>query len=260
MRPDYGIDAPNVVRNLSIVAAVMFGVALGAATGILPQELVAHPSSGTTIRFPLARNTVWFGLGFGSAACWMYFGSRYGKISAREKLLDRIQWIGNERVLDVGCGRGLVLVGAARRLTKGSAVGVDIWQKEDLSGNSAEIPLKNAEIEGVRDRVSVQTADMRRLPFEDGTFDVITSRAVIHNLYSASDRAAAIKEIARVLKPGGRAVISDIRHFHEYAKTFKENGCGETELLDSKIVSALCAVVTVGAVRPNTMLVRKPAP
>jgi len=38
-------------------------------------------------------------------------------------------------VLDVGCGRGLLLIGAARRLTTGKAVGVDIWQAEDRVGN-----------------------------------------------------------------------------------------------------------------------------
>jgi cyclopropane fatty-acyl-phospholipid synthase-like methyltransferase len=42
---------------------------------------------------------------------------------------------GDETVLDVGYGRGLHLIGAAKRLTTGKAPGVDIWQAEDLSGN-----------------------------------------------------------------------------------------------------------------------------
>ena len=74
----------------------------------------------------------------------MYFGSKYGKIAEREKLLKYIAWTGRERVLDVGCGRGLILVGAAKHLTTGHAVGIDIWQAEDLSGNRAEVPLGNA--------------------------------------------------------------------------------------------------------------------
>ena len=157
----------------------------------------------------------------------------------------------------VSLGALLLLVGVAKRLEDGTATGVDIWKSEDLSGNRADVPLRNAELEGVKERVAVQTADMRRLPFDASSFDVIVSRAAVHNLYSAADRAAAIREIARVLKPGGQALIADIRHHREYAKTFSENGCRDVRLLDSKLVSALCAVLTMGSLRPNTMLVRK---
>src|SRR6185295_8485205 len=111
--------------------------------------------------------------------------------------------------------------------------------------------------EGVADRVTVQTADMRRLPFPGGTFDVVVSRAAIHNLYSAEDRESAIREIARVLKPGGRALIADIRHHREYGRTFAASGCPDVRLLDSKLMSTLCAIFTFGSLRPNTMLVRK---
>jgi ubiquinone/menaquinone biosynthesis C-methylase UbiE len=128
---------------------------------------------------------------------------------------------------------------------------------EDLSGNHPDVPLRNAELEGVRNRISVETADMRQLPFPDGTFDVIVSRAAIHNLYSAPDRAAAIREIARVLKRGSQALISDIRHMPEYEREFRASGCEEVRLLDSKVMSAFYALVTMGSLRPNTMLVRK---
>jgi len=257
MKADYGIDAPKVIRNLLIAGTLTLAVAVSAVLGLLPQEFVLHPSADGAIRFPLLQMTLPATAGFLGVACWMYLGSRFGKLKERERLLGFISWRGDEKVLDVGCGRGLVLVGAARRLKTGSATGVDIWQAEDLSGNKADVPLRNAELEGVRDRVSVQTADMRRLPFEDGTFDVITSRAAIHNLYSATDRAAAIREIARVMKPGARAVIMDIRHMTEYEREFRANGCADVRLLDSKLASVLCALCTIGALRPNTMLVQK---
>ena len=139
-------------------------------------------------------------------ALWMLWSSKIGKVREREKLLDRIPWTGAERVLDVGCGRGLLLVGAARRLTTGRAVGIDIWQAEDLSGNRPEATLENARLEGVADRVEVQTADMRKIPFPDGSFDVVVSSQAIHNIYDSAGRAQAIGEIARVLAPGGRAL------------------------------------------------------
>ena len=256
MNADYGIDAPDVIRNLAIggSVALLFGVA--GVVGWLPPVLVAHVGSAV-LRFPVLGTGFGAGIGLLMGAAWMYFGSRYGKISAREKLLDRITWRGDERVLDIGCGRGLLLVGAAKRVPRGSAVGIDIWQAEDLSGNRPEVPLENATIEGVRDRVSVETADMRKLPFTDASFDAVVSRVAIHNLYNAPDRAAAIREIARVLRPGGRAVIEDIRHMPEYTREFRANGCRDVRLLDSQFMSLLTMVVTMGSLRPNTMLVTK---
>ena len=59
--------------------------------------------------------------------------------------------------------------------------------------------LENARREGVADRVTISTADMRQIPFPDGHFDVIVSKDAIHNVYRANERAAAVREIARVL-------------------------------------------------------------
>src|SRR5882672_1097387 len=158
-------------------------------------------------------------------ALWMAWDSRVEKVRRREHLLGFHAWTGRERVLDVGCGRGLMLVGAAKRLTTGTASGIDLWQAEDLSGNRPEATMENAASEGVADRVDVQTADMRKIPFPDATFDVIVSCSAIHNIYDAPGRRQAIAEIVRVLKPGGEAVIDDIRHGREYAESFAANGC-----------------------------------
>jgi SAM-dependent methyltransferase len=256
-RPEYGIDAPGVIRNLGVIGGALLLVAMASALGFIPHDVGWHRASGGGITLTVLQPTLSAGVALVAAACWMYFGSKYGKIQERGKLLGRIDWKGDERVLDVGCGRGLILVGAAHRLTTGRAVGIDIWQSEDLSGNRPDVPLRNASLEGVAGKVRVQTADMRRMPFVDGAFDVVLSRAAIHNLYSPSDRAAAVREIARVLRPGGRAVIADIRHHPEYARAFQEAGCRDVRLLDSKSMSVLCAVLTLGSMRPNTMLVKK---
>ena len=108
----------------------------------------------------------------GTAAVWLY-GSKIGKLRLRAKLMATLPWKGSETVLDVGCGSGLLLNAAAKRLQTGKAVGVDIWRKEDLANNRAETTLRNARIEGVTERVRVEEGDVRNLPFGDATFDAI---------------------------------------------------------------------------------------
>lgn len=117
----------------------------------------------------------------------MIWDSKVGKLRTREHLLGRITWKGDERVLDVGCGRGLMLIGAAKRLASGEATGIDLWHAEDLSGNRPEATLENARREGVTEKIRVETGDMRQLPFADASFDVVVSRAAIHNLYAIVD-------------------------------------------------------------------------
>src|SRR5262249_27655268 len=196
-------DAPGVIRNLLIAGGLGLLIGIAARVSGSPFQIVI-PIGKARLIFPLARMAGFAGLGCSAMGLWMLWSSKVGKLREREKLLDHIRWSGTERVLDVGCGRGLMLIGAAKRLTTGSAVGVDIWQAEDLSGNTPEATLENARREGVSERVEVQTADMRKLPFPDRSFDVVVSCAAIHNLYHAPDRTKAIVEIARVLKPGGR--------------------------------------------------------
>ena len=100
---------------------------------------------------------------------------------------------------------------AAQHLTTGRAVGVDLWRRVDQSGNSPEATRRNARAEGVADRVEVHTADMTALPFEDNSFDVVVSSLAIHNIRGRAGREKAVSEAVRVLRPGGRLLIADVR-------------------------------------------------
>jgi len=152
-----------------------------------------------------------------------------GKLRLRDRVLDGLALQGDEWVLDVGCGRGLLVIGAAKRLTGGKAIGVDLWQTEDQSDNHPATMLRNAQLEGVADRVEIKTGDARQLPFEANTFDVVVSSWALHNLYQVTEREKALGEIVRVLKPGGRAAIVDIRHTAEYAHVFRKHGLTEVK-------------------------------
>jgi ubiquinone/menaquinone biosynthesis C-methylase UbiE len=152
------------------------------------------------------------------------FTSRRGKFIVWAELLDELRLRGNERILDVGCGRGAVLLMAAKHLTTGRAVGIDLWKRQDQSGNCAEATLGNATAEGVADRVELRTADMTLLPFEDNSFDFVLSNVAIHNVKSRDGRQKAIEQAVRVLRPGGRLLIADIRATGEYLKRFVDLG------------------------------------
>ncbi|MEK6443854.1 class I SAM-dependent methyltransferase [Pseudonocardia sp. T1-2H] len=141
-----------------------------------------------------------------------------GKHRVWEREVDRLNLDGPERLLDLGCGRGAVLIIAARRLPWGLAVGVDLWRTRDQSGNASGVTLANAAAAGVADRVGLCTVDMTALPFADGTFDVVTSALAVHNIPTADGRARALDEAVRVLRPGGRLLLADFRHTEEYRR------------------------------------------
>jgi arsenite methyltransferase len=80
----------------------------------------------------------------------------------------------------------------------------------------------------VRERVDVQNGDATAMNFPDGSFDVVLSNLCIHNISGKDGRDQACREIVRVLKLGGRAVISDFIHTADYVKAFRSAGAETT--------------------------------
>ncbi|MGA5299082.1 class I SAM-dependent methyltransferase [Nucisporomicrobium flavum] len=187
-RPFYGIDAPPIPALLG-------------AAGIASAVAATSRRTGRTA-LAVAGAVLLAGTGI-----YLHTTLR-GKLRAWDAILDRAAFNGDEQVLDLGCGRGAVLIAAARRLPQGRAVGVDLWSA-DQSGNRAEATLANAAAAGVADRIEVRSGDMTALPFPDNSFDVVTSAMAIHNIPSAQGRRRALDEAIRVLRPGGRLLIAD---------------------------------------------------
>jgi arsenite methyltransferase len=236
---NYGIDAPNVIRNLFLacVACAVLALAVRSVT-------VAN------IRLDFYPGLLYTAAGFGLGGALMLFYSKVGKFRHRDRILAKALLTGGESVLDVGAGRGLLLIGAAKRLTTGHATGIDIWNAEDLSGNGPEALLGNIALEGVGDRTTVKSEDARAMSFPDAFFDVVLSNLCLHNIYEQQGRFKAYREIVRVLKPGGVAVLSDYKLMHEY----------QAELVRCGMTVELCPRDWTGTFPPMRILVaRKPA-
>jgi arsenite methyltransferase len=213
-RGDYGYDAPYfplIFGFLSVAAGI------GASLSWWQHQI----RSATWM-------TVDFAFFLANTSSFLYT-TRRGKFIEWDRILDRLHLRGDEGVLDMGCGRGAVLTAIARRLTTGRVTGVDIWSTTDQSGNARDVTLRNASLEGVADRIDIQTGDMRALPYPDAAFDLVVSSLAIHNISSNADRKQAIVEAFRVLKPGGRIVIADIRATALYAETLRSLGASQVD-------------------------------
>ena len=201
--PDYGLDAPGFVRAMFIV-----GLA-GLIVGFFLERWALSRHAGVT----LANSVQFFGFFCLIVASLLFTSSRFGKFHARDRLLARLKLRGDETLLDVGCGRGLLLIAAAKLLPRGHSEGIDLWSQWDQSDNSREATLRNAALEGVAQRVSVRDGDMRKLPFADRSFDATVAHFAIHNVPSREGRREAIREIVRTLNQGGQVAISDVHPF-----------------------------------------------
>ena len=197
---------PRVPNGLLLLA--LFGLALiaGSFTGLQTDSSLLKLSVilvGVLLILP------GFFAGLFALRKWRY-ASRI-----RNEIFDSISLRGDEKVLDVGCGSGLLLNGAAARLTSGKATGIDIWSPHSGGGN-LKLLWRNAKAEGVADKIEFKEADARKMPFEDAAFDVILSSGALHHIsHNFDDHERAVREMARVLKPGGKILLWDITHMIE---------------------------------------------
>ncbi len=219
-RGDYGVDGDYSVvpaRGQAAIAAAILVALLGATayftatgavvgaivTGLLALGLVLFV--GTFLRTTLV-----------------------GKFEVWARILPELRLRGDEQVLDLGCGRGALMLAVAELVPRGRVVGIDLWHA-DQTGNDPATTLRNAELEGVAERVEVRTGDITGLPFADDRFDLVVSSLTVHNIASADGRRAAVDEAVRVLRPGGRLVLADLAFTRRHRARLLELGLVDVE-------------------------------
>jgi SAM-dependent methyltransferase len=108
-----------------------------------------------------------------------------------------------DRVLDAGCGSGSITRAIASNVPQGSATGADREPKH------VDFARRKAAAEGISN-IRFEVGDVLRLPFEDRSFDVAWSK---HLLQWVREREHALRELKRVVRPGGRVVVCNFDYF-----------------------------------------------
>ena len=253
-RLDYGQDAPGVRLGMLAIAGV--GAALFTGSSLLWSS-----GNGSLLLAVQLVGLVAFLYGAWMSS-YMTWSSKVGKLRTRDNLLARVgklrPWKGNEVVADIGCGRGLLLIGAAKLLTTGTSIGIDLWRSQDQSGNDPEATRLNAQREGVADRIKIQTGDARDLSLSDGSIDVVMSHWVVHNLDSESDRTKVLNEMWRVLRPGGVLVLADIANVPSYYQHLATVGAQSCQMLDGGWEARIMGMLSGGTYKPQALICSKP--
>jgi len=139
--------------------------------------------------------------------------------------------------LDVGCGSGALTIACAKRNPKATMVGCDIWSGSYKGEFSKKICEDNVKAEGVSN-VRFEEGNAVKLPFEDESFDVVTSNYVYHNIMG-HNKQKLLLETLRVLKKGGVFAIHDLikksnyGDIEKFIEELKKEGYKDIKLIDT---------------------------
>jgi|SRR5580658_6682469 arsenite methyltransferase len=214
-KADYGLEARVTVRHMFSRGA--WTLAFGIAMFLINRGDYPGPAAHILIALGL------IGLAFIAVGMIMVQSSRVARFEARDRILEALALTGEERVLDVGSGTGLMLIGVAKKLKSGRVTGLD------LSGES-EIAKENAKLEGVADKVRIDTLETPKFVYPDNHYDVVVSMLALHNTGESDVREQLVREMVRVLKPGGRIAIYDVLRTRDYAETLRAAGAQTVDL------------------------------
>ena len=150
-------------------------------------------------------------------------------------ILSHLDYDGDGKILEVGCGSGALTIRAALTWPKAKVIGIDYWGA--VYNYSKALCEKNAASEGVASRCVFQHGDAKQLDFPDESFDVVISNYVYHNVMGA-DMQKLLLESLRVLKKGGVFALNDdmkpkmYGDMEGFAQKLRDMGYEEVRLVD----------------------------
>jgi len=160
-----------------------------------------------------------------------YFATKYAEFAKNtqkirkeyKRLADKTaSMIQEGKLLEIGPGPGYISIEIAKLLPKMEIIGLDI------SDTMIQIAKKNVNQHGLAERIELRKGDALKMPFEDSSFDFVISSGSLHHWKKPTQ---VFNEVYRVLKPGCRAMISDVRK-----DAPKEKIKEWTNVIDSKIM------------------------
>lgn len=193
------------------VIAGFGAVCAGLAVGAVLLWLQGSGTAATVLAVVLTIGAV--GCGLWTACCkyafnqFSYEGKRQLSRQIIEGVAEHITLPENGKGLDVGCGSGALTIACAKRNPQGTMLGVDVWGPE-YAHFSQETCERNAKAEGVSN-TAFEKGNAIQLPFEDESFDAVTSNYVYHNIVG-KNKQVLLLETLRVLKKGGTFAIHDL--------------------------------------------------
>jgi arsenite methyltransferase len=214
-QPDYGLHSSLAIRHMFSRG----GWTLAFALVIFFINRAEYPGPAAQLLVVLGL----IALGFFAAGWLTMQAGKAGRFQMRDRILDALALKGEERVLDVGCGAGLMSIGLAKRLKSGRVTGLD---QSDDAGTAKE----NAKLEGVAEKIRIDTGVSAKLVYPDNHYDAVVSFLALHNWSEADVREQMLLEMFRVLKPGGRLVIFDTSSVSDYAGILRSAGAQNVEL------------------------------
>ncbi|MGA2386571.1 MAG: class I SAM-dependent methyltransferase [Candidatus Bathyarchaeia archaeon] len=138
------------------------------------------------------------------------FSPRGGNVQDKiwDTAISNLNWNGEGKALDIGCGNGALTIKLARKFTSAQVTGIDFWgERWEYSKGACEANAKDA---GVGERTVFQKASASKLPFADGYFDAAVSNLCFHEVADEKDKRELIREALRVVKKGGKFAFQDL--------------------------------------------------
>ena len=125
--------------------------------------------------------------------------------SLKGRVIELAQVGAGQRLLDLGCGTGTLVLMARRRLADATVIGVD--------GDPTILCIARRKAQRAGILVEFDEGMAYALPYGDGTFDAVVSTLTFHHL-TMDQQERTLAEVRRVLRPGGRLVIADLAPPH----------------------------------------------